>query len=149
MTRSCLEQFSNRLGPRLLEGIDSLARWKRSVGVYVIYNNAKALGPAAEAKVRPQDCHSQTCGDYCGTMGETHMICFSRRPLNQILSLPDRHAVAKEQDSTGIPSEVCKSADFGRFKMVAVPGFEPGLPDSESGVLTTTLYRSECHVSDK
>ena len=24
---------------------------------------------------------------------------------------------------------------------VAVPGFEPGLPDSESGVLTTTLYR--------
>jgi hypothetical protein len=24
----------------------------------------------------------------------------------------------------------------------AVPGFEPGLPDSESGVLTTTLYRS-------
>ena len=23
----------------------------------------------------------------------------------------------------------------------AVPGFEPGLPDSESGVLTTTLYR--------
>ena len=25
---------------------------------------------------------------------------------------------------------------------LAVPGFEPGLPDSESGVLTTTLYRS-------
>ncbi len=25
----------------------------------------------------------------------------------------------------------------------AVPGFEPGLPDSESGVLTTTLYRSK------
>lgn len=24
---------------------------------------------------------------------------------------------------------------------LAVPGFEPGLPDSESGVLTTTLYR--------
>ncbi len=26
-------------------------------------------------------------------------------------------------------------------KHIAVPGFEPGLPDSESGVLTTTLYR--------
>lgn len=24
---------------------------------------------------------------------------------------------------------------------VAVPGIEPGLPDSKSGVLTTTLYR--------
>ena len=26
---------------------------------------------------------------------------------------------------------------------IAVPGFEPGLPDSESGVLTTTLYRNK------
>ena len=29
------------------------------------------------------------------------------------------------------------------FVPLAVPGFEPGLPDSESGVLTTTLYRSK------
>ena len=28
-----------------------------------------------------------------------------------------------------------------KHKTFAVPGFEPGLPDSESGVLTTTLYR--------
>ena len=27
-----------------------------------------------------------------------------------------------------------------RKTYVAVPGFEPGLPDSESGVLTTTLH---------
>ena len=29
-----------------------------------------------------------------------------------------------------------------KYIRFAVPGFEPGLPDSESGVLTTTLYRS-------
>ena len=30
-----------------------------------------------------------------------------------------------------------------KVKLVAVPGFEPGLPDSKSGVLTTTLYRKK------
>ena len=32
---------------------------------------------------------------------------------------------------------ICKNS---RRDSVAVPGFEPGLPDSESEVLTTTLY---------
>ena len=31
---------------------------------------------------------------------------------------------------------------------LAVPGFEPGLPDSKSGVLTTTLYRRYGHLND-
>ena len=34
------------------------------------------------------------------------------------------------------------SAAPKRQTIIAVPGFEPGLPDSESGVLTTTLYRN-------
>ena len=41
-----------------------------------------------------------------------------------------------------------------KAKAIAVPGFEPGLPDSESGVLTTTLHSSvaladaTCRVND-
>ena len=42
----------------------------------------------------------------------------------------------------GTPPKACepkRSIDTRKIN-VAVPGFEPGLPDSESGVLTTTLH---------
>ena len=44
------------------------------------------------------------------------------------------------------PSSVLQAGNVAacqnKSSIIAVPGFEPGLPDSESGVLTTTLYRS-------
>ena len=72
---------------------------------------------------------------------------FSLFPRLLIMSLPDARtpvwqAQAKEGSIDRCRLRAWTLADSNSELNIAVPGFEPGLPDSESGVLTTTLYRS-------